>query len=336
MASTVPSSVPVLVHPSRFPAAVEAALAASLDARRMDHQFHYDSPKQARRWLRIHEAFSPARRDDSTREAYRLAAIAAGESLAGARSVDVLSLGCGGGQKDRPILEALGQAKAPPETVYFPADVSVGLALEARAVAIEGGLEPSRCRPWTLDLGAVQDWNAAFAEIATPGARRIVAFFGMMPNFAPRRVLQRLADLIGPEDRLLVSANLAPGADYSAGVRAVLPLYENAPTADWLQTVLLDLGAERGDGRVVFRIAECPEGTGLQRIEADYIFERSGALTAAGREWRFEPGERFGLFYSYRHTEARAAQLLGEAGLAVDRQWRNTAGDEGVFLIRRV
>ena len=335
MASNVPSSVSVLVHPSRFPTAVETALVASLDARRMDHQFHYDSPKQARRWLRIHKAFSPARRDDSTREAYRWAAVAAGEALAGAERVDVLSLGCGGGQKDRLILEALLRANPAPETVYFPTDVSVGLALEARAAAMQSGLEAARCRPWTLDLGAVEDWSTAFGEIATPGARRIVAFFGMMPNFAPRRVLRRLADLLGPEDRLLVSANLAPGADYAAGVRSILPLYENAPTAEWLQTVLLDLGAERGDGRVQFRIAECPEGTGLLRIEANYVFERSCVLSVAGREWRFEPGERFGLFYSYRHTPERVAELFGEMGLNVTEQWLNTAGDEGVFLLKR-
>jgi hypothetical protein len=27
----------------------------------MSHKFHYDTPKQALCWLRVHEAFSPAR-----------------------------------------------------------------------------------------------------------------------------------------------------------------------------------------------------------------------------------------------------------------------------------
>ena len=55
-------SVAVSIHPSQFPRAVEAALRDSLRARRMQHKFHYDTPKQALRWLRLHEALSPSSR----------------------------------------------------------------------------------------------------------------------------------------------------------------------------------------------------------------------------------------------------------------------------------
>ncbi len=329
-------SVPVLIHPSQFPAAVEAALVASLNTRRMNHAFHYQSPKQTRRWLRLHEAYSPARRDESADLSYHMAVEKAAAELGDAQAVDVLSLGCGGGQKDVAILRSLLRGPHPCDAAYLPSDVSVGLTLVARdAARADAGLAPEACRPLVLDLETVADWNAAFGEVLRPGARRIVAFFGMMPNFPPGRVLSRLAGLIGPNDLLLVSANLAPGTDYAAGVREVLPLYENALTAEWLQTSLLDLGAERGDGRVEFQLADCPEGSGLIRIEADYVFERSCVLATAGREWCFKPGDRFGLFYSYRHTPERVAAQFAEVGLAVSAQWTNDGGDEGVFLLRR-
>jgi L-histidine Nalpha-methyltransferase len=330
-----PDSVPVLIHSSQFPAAVEGALIASLGAGRMNHGFHYNSAKQTRRWLRLHEAYSPARRDPSALGAYGTAMDRVVSELDGAARVDVLSLGCGGGQKDALLLRALGDLSAPPEIGYVPSDVSVGLTLTARAAALGAGVPGGRCRPLVLDLEAVGDWTEAYNEVLRGDARRVVLFLGMMPNFMPLGVLSRLAGLIGPDDLLLASANLAPGADYATGVREVLPLYENALTTEWLQTSLLDLGAERGDGRVEFRVAECPEGSGLLRIEADYVFERSCVLAAAGREWRFEPGDRFGLFYSYRHTPERVAALFSEVGLALSAQWTNAGGDEGVFLLRR-
>jgi len=82
----------------------------------------------------------------------------------------------------------------------------------------------------------------------------LITFFGMIPNFEPQLILPRLAALVRPADHLLFSANLAPGSDYAAGVRQVLPLYDNALTRDWLMTFLTDLGVERDDGELRFSI----------------------------------------------------------------------------------
>ena len=74
----------------------------------------------------------------------------------------------------------------------------------------------------------------------------------MIPNFEPQNILPKLAALVRPEDFLLFSANLAPGENYAAGVKKVLPQYDNPPTRDWLLTFLLDLGVARGDGELQF------------------------------------------------------------------------------------
>jgi hypothetical protein len=55
-----------------------------------------------------------------------------------------------------------------------------------------------------------------------------------------------------------------------------------------------------------------------------------------GAGFSFVPGDRFQLFYSYRHTVARVTTMLSEVGIVVTGSWTNGAGDEGVFLCRRM
>lgn len=300
----------------------------------MNHKFHYDTPKQALRWLRVHEAFSPARQDASCQAAYELAALAAAR-LAGRGEVEVISLGCGGGQKELALLRALRAANPSRRVRYVPTDVSVSLTLIARAAALTAGLASADCAPLVLDLARAADWGEALRPVLTPGVRRVVTFFGMLPNFLPGEALPRLAGLLAPRDVLLVSANLAPGKNYAAGVRRILPAYDNAPTAEWLFSVLGDLGVAQADGRIEFRVARCPHGSTLRRVEADFVFGRATTLRYCGREWSCRRGERFGIFYSYRHTPERVRELFAPQGRYVRGQWLNTAGDEGVFLLRK-
>ena len=157
----------------------------------------------------------------------------------------------------------------------------------------------------------------------------------MLPNFSQTDVLPRLAGLVGPKDALLVSANLAPGKDYAAGVRKILPSYDNALTTEWLFSVLADLAVEQSDGRMEFRVARCPKGSGLLRVEADFVFRRTCTLHYVGKEWRCQRGERFGIFFSYRHTPELVKGMFARHDLSIRSQWLNAAGDEGVFLLQR-
>lgn len=333
-ASTVPeaASVAVLIHRTQFPAAVADALRASLRAHAMNHKFHYDTTRQTLRWLRVHEAFSPARTDPDCGRIYDEAFASTATSLAGATEIEVVSLGCGGGQKDTRLLAELRRANPTARLRYVPTDVSVGLTLIAREAAVAAGVAPADCSPVVLDLALTADWAVALAAVLRPEAVRVVCFFGMLPNFAAGEVLPQLASLLRPADLLLVSANLAPGTDYAAGVAQVLPLYDNPLTRDWLWSVLQDLGAEPGDGVMRFRLAACPENTGLLRIEAVVTFLRDCRLCFEGENFDYPAGAEFRLFFSYRHTPARLLALGAPHGLSFTGHWQNQAGDEGVFL----
>ena len=158
----------------------------------------------------------------------------------------------------------------------------------------------------------------------------LVTFFGMIPNFEPPDILPKLASLIRPKDFLLFSANLAPGADYAAGMKKILPQYDNRLTRDWLMTFLLDLGFERRDGKLRFAIED--GRSGLQRIVVRFHFRRSCRVEIENKAFRFRNGDSLRLLFSYRYTPDRVRKILARYRLEVRDQWIAESGEEGVFL----
>jgi len=312
----------VAIHPSQFPERVRADLIESLRRREIKHKFHYDSYKQAQKWLAVHEAHSPARTDLDTQEIYEDAFKHIADGLGGA-SVQVIGLGCGGGQKDVALLRKLSAAGC--QSIYTAVDVSLPLVLTARERA---KAHATQTRGLVCDLEVADDITDELCECSV--SQRVFTFFGMVPNSEPEVILPRLARLLNRGDRLLLSANLAPGKDYRAGVEGVLPQYDNAATVDWLLTFLYDLGVERVDGEVKFGIEEAK---GLLRIRADFQFSNARTIRLDDETFAFEPGERIRLFYSYRYAPDRLAAELARRGWSISKQWISPSGEEGVFLI---
>jgi len=185
------------------------------------------------------------------------------------------------------------------------------------------------CFPFVCDLASATD----LPTVLVTRHPSLATFFGMIPNFEPLEILPRLASLVRPKDSLLFSANLAPGINYTAGVKRVLPQYDNPPTRDWLLTFLLDLGIERGDGELRFAIES--GGLGLKRVVARFHFSRARRLEIESETFAFRRGESIRLFFSYRYTPALARKALANHGLEVLNQWITQSEEEGVFLCCR-
>jgi L-histidine Nalpha-methyltransferase len=330
MKKATSTTVPVSIHPSQFPESVRRDLLASLRARRVNHKFHYDSVKQTQKWLALHQVHSPSRHDQDCAATYDRAFAAAASQIPAAR-VHVLGLGCGGGQKDTRLLKLLqARGKA---VLYTPSDVSVAMTLVARQTALQ--VVPAKdCFPYVCDLGTAHDLPAAFASSPATRASRLITFFGMIPNFEPQLILPKLAALTRRTDWLLFSANLAPGRDYAAGVRRILPQYDNALTRDWLGTFLYDLGVARNAGALKFEV-ETVAKLGLKRVVANFHFRRAQQITVEGETFAFRAGERIRLFFSYRYTPDRVQTTLARCGLKVCESWITQSEEEGVFLCRR-
>ena len=238
--------VNIAIHDSQFPEAVRRDLLESLRSRRVNHKFHYDSVKQTQKWLALHQAHSPSRNDADCAATYDRSFESA-ISRIDTRCVHLIGLGCGGGQKDTRIAKLLNTEGR--EIYYSPCDVSTAMVLVAREAAAKAIPAPN-CFPLVCDLLSAGDLPEYFHRITPTKATRLLTFFGMIPNFEPGQILQKLAALMRPKDFLLFSANLAPGNNYAAGMRTILPQYHNPLTQDWLLTFLLDLGVERADGEL--------------------------------------------------------------------------------------
>ena len=295
------SLVQVAIHASQFPENVRRDLLESLRTRRVNHKFHYDSVKQTQQWLALHQAFSPSRTDADCAATYdrSFAAVAARIE---ARRVHLIGLGCGGGQKDTRLLKLLQDSGR--ETFYTPSDVSTAMVLDGAADGNGGGCPRRAAFRWSAIWAPRTICPRCSTRSPSSDAARLITFFGMIPNFEPQVILPRLAGLVRPADYLLFSANLAPGADYAAGVQRILPLYDNALTRDWLMTFLLDLGVEANDGELRFAVEDDPAGSGLKRVAAYFRFARPREIRVDAQRFQFPAGESIRLFFSWRHTPA--------------------------------
>jgi uncharacterized SAM-dependent methyltransferase len=314
----------VTIHYSQFPESVRRDLLESLRTRRVNHKFHYDSVKQTQKWLALHRQFSPTRNDADCRAIYQKSFAAAAQKIR-AKRVHVIGLGCGGGQKDARLLKLL-KARGR-EIFYTPCDVSTAMILVARKTAL-AVLPEQNCFPFVCDLATTDDLH----KVLVTRHPSLVTFFGMIPNFEPERILPKLVSLIRKNDFLLFSANLAPGTNCAAGVKKILPQYDNTLTRDWLMTFLLDLGVEKKDGELHFAIED--GGFDLKRVVARFSFSRARQINVDDESFKFRRGESIRLFFSYRYTPERVCKILAGYGLEVCGQWIAKSGEEGVFLCR--
>ena len=323
------TGVSVAIDRSQLPENVRRDLLASLRTRRVNHKFHYDSIKQTQKWLALHEAHSPARYDKNCLTTYDQAFIAAAKKIK-SKSVHVIGLGCGGGQKDVQLLKQLQSGGK--KISYAPGDVSVAMVLVAQQAALEV-LSEKNCFPFVCDLATAENLPALLTQTCPPRAARLLTFFGMIPNFEPHQILPILTKLLRPNDFLLFSANLAPGTNHAAGMKKILPQYDNPLTRDWLLTFLFDLGIEPRDGELRFTIET--GGLGLQRVVTRFHFRRARQIEVGSEKFSFASGESIQLFFSYRYTPERVCKILARYGLGVSEQWIADSGEEGVFLCRR-
>jgi uncharacterized SAM-dependent methyltransferase len=317
--------IDVAVHASQFPESAREEMLEGLRSRQIAPKFHYQSYKQAQLWVALHGACSPAWLDPDATAVYDRSFAAASAMMRQEQAL-LIGLGCGNGYKEARLLRLLG--KTP---LYLPCDVSLPLLIDAVGEA-EDACPKVMAHPLMSDLTLTSDLPQFLESRNLSRQQRIITFFGMIPNLQPKVILPKLAELVRADDLLLMSANLAPGGDYFAGVQRVMPGYDNPQTRAWLLAFLYDLGVEADDGTVEFSIEET---SGLYLIVAHFRFLRDRLLRVYDEQFTFAPGDIVRLFYSYRHTPATVRQLLKPHHLEIVEQWITASEEEGVFLCRR-
>ncbi len=318
----------VYIHPSQFPDQILKDYFASFAQRQINHKFHYESIKQSQKWLNVHNAYSPIQQNHDHMLAYTDCYEQA-LNIINDRHLDLISLGCGNGEKEAELLAKINN----PNQIccYYPIDVSCSLSITAaqKARQQQAGLN---IKPIVCDLLYADD---LLSLIPHQGERRLLIFFGMIPNFAPSQILPILSSYLEPEDLLLFSANLAPGDNYEQGIKKILPQYDNELTKDWLKTILLDAGIKNNDGHIYSAIASDSNEPLFKKVIMNFELAKSAKLIIGKEAINWQPGETVQLFYSYRYTTSLITDLLQQYSIHVIQAWESRDQEEGVYLCKK-
>jgi L-histidine N-alpha-methyltransferase len=138
-----------------------------------------------------------------TRTEKSILATRADEIVAAAGARELVELGSGSAEKARFLLDAMAEAGGLHR--YVPFDVSESVVRAAAAQLVEE-YEGLRIH------GVIGDFERHLERIPPSEVPRIVAFLGgTIGNFPPgtrRRLLRKIASVLGPEDRLLLGTDL--------------------------------------------------------------------------------------------------------------------------------
>jgi len=306
------------VHPSQHPARLADQVARALRSRRLPAKLHYLTPRQARRWLAVHDAYAPSSgRVAATTVAYRQLFEEVARQLA-SRPVQIVSLGCGGGQKDALLAEALVAAGCPLR--YLAVDAGQALVLIA-ADAVCAAAPAFKPRRLVADLEALDQWREFIEEGGESGETQILCAFGITPNTDADPLIDRLARACAPGDQLLINANLYDPDDPEHALRAILPQYDNPETRRWLTTFFEDLDWDLRPEEFAFELND--QGSPA-RISATLRLPHDLEMPADSARIGPSGGDRLEVFFTNRFRPAELSGLLDRHGFSLC-QYRQTA-----------
>lgn len=313
---------PIHYHPSAHPRHLEDLRAQAFTTGRVDPALHYVSPRQALRWIEVHQAHCPALRADFD-TLYRQALLQAAARLVPQHSW-LLSLGCGTGRKELPLLESGTLAGA------IALDLSAALVWSAWA-CWQSAAPGTALYGVAAHLGTVDTLTTA-CDAWTGSATRLVTCFGLLPNLDPAATALILEKSVRRGDWLLLGANLLPAPGGLPEMRRILAQYDNPETRRWLATFLQEADLPDTAWSMDFSISQVGE---WHRIEAQARFHQTVQARWSGGAQTLEPGAQLLLFFSQRPTAAQVRTLLAESGLDLQQEWLMPGGEEGLWLCQR-
>ena len=320
----------VAVHESAGPDFTRERILASLARGEVDPALLYAGTRQTTLWLALHREVSPALQDASVISLYQQAFASAAGRFKG-NVVHLVSLACGSGGKDLAAIQELRSSER--AVIYTPADFSLEMVLTAQRAAADSfrGLQ---CTPLVCELLRCSVLPAILKGFDPSGAERLILFLGTVHNYWPPDILKSILYPLRSQDRLLLSANLAPAAEYEPALRRILAQYDNPPTRAWLWGALSELGLTENDGQLSFHLPAEDRLPSLKRVEARFEFTRPREIQVFESSRGFSPGDTLRVFHSHRFTPDHIRAFLAQVSLVVEQEW--LAPEEGLFLCRRM
>jgi L-histidine N-alpha-methyltransferase len=240
----------------------------------------------------------------------------------------LVELGSGSAAKTRHLLSAMRDAGC--LGTYVPIDISEEITHDTAESLVEE-------YPGLAVRGLVCDFEHHLERIPDGDGGRLIAFLGgTIGNLypAPRReFLARLADLMSPEDRLLLGTDLVKGRerleaayDDSGGV-----------TASFNKNVLSVLNRELGadfDLETFEHVARYDAEEARMDIRLRSLVEQTIRLDDLGLAVEFAAGEEMRTEISSKFTYEQLSGVYEEAGLAINGWFTDADCDYALSLAR--
>ncbi|MGH9555314.1 MAG: L-histidine N(alpha)-methyltransferase [Terriglobales bacterium] len=284
--------------------------ASALERRHLDEQFFYWLPLSVQAWVELC-------RGSEYRNANRALKLVAktAPALAGLwpQADALVSIGCGEGSKDRPLLEAFAARGA--RLVYVAADFSQGL-LE---LALASNRDVAReVRGVKLDVFCDHHLPAL-----VPGGRG--AIYAVLGNtlgaFDAAQFPARLRRLLRPEDRVLFDGELFAGEETLRG-------YDNPVNRRFAFAPLAGIGLGDADGELRFELR--PGTNGLHAVTKYFVAARHLEVHAGGRSILIAAGEKLRMSSSIKYDRRAFEELIASGGFRIERM---EASDDARFLL---
>ncbi len=251
--------------------------------------------------------------------------------VAATQAGELVELGSGSAEKARILLDAMNDAGT--LSRYVPLDVSETVVLDAARQLVEEYDSLSV-------YGVIGDFERHLDGVPEPdGTPRIVALLGgTIGNFPPgtrRRLLRRIAALLGPADRLLLGTDLVKDPD------VIEAAYDDPDgvTAEFNRNVLHVINRELDADFV----ADAFEHVAFFDRRQEWIEMRLRArrpcrvkIAELGLAVEFAAGEELRTEISCKFTRARLEDDLAAAGLVLDRWYTDEDALFALSLARRL
>ncbi len=244
----------------------------------------------------------------------------------------LVELGSGSAAKTRHLLSAMRDAGCLDS--YVPVDISERITREAAERLVEE-------YPGLSVRGLVCDFEHDLELIRDGGETedggRLVAFLGgTIGNLYPgprRDFLARIAALLGPEDRLLL------GADLVKEPARLVAAYDDAAgvTAEFNRNVLAVLNRELGadfDPNAFEHVARYDAEQAWMDVRLRSVADQVVRIDGLDLTVRFAAGEEMRTEISAKFTRERLEAIYAEAGLTLTGWFTDPAGDYALSLAR--
>ncbi|MGI8425411.1 MAG: L-histidine N(alpha)-methyltransferase [Actinomycetota bacterium] len=287
---------------------------AGIARRSLDEKFFYWFPLSVRAWLELCS-------DGDYRNFVRSRSLieSSAKELAAKippNQIDVFSIGCGQGDKDGILLQALRESV---QTVnYLPTDASQSLLEIACAGALKAGFAVRGFKADFTDPAHLQ----AIAHEGDSSERLFMMIGNTMGAADPLSTAKDLRRMLRPGDLLLVDGEI-----YSPGTIAG---YDNPINRRFAWAPLYSVGIRDDQGEVAFRDEIDDRLPGLHLVSKHFSAAQPVVALTGGKSMKIEAGQRLEMNHSYKYSLEAFDAVLDQAGL--EPKW-SAQSEDGKFVM---